>query len=126
MIYLSGWTPIDPILSAAVAVLIVRSGYDIARRSGHILLEGTPEDIRREDLSADLAALPGVADVSHIHVWSLTSGRPLATLHVRPLAGADPEAVRVAVKTRLREKFRIEHSTVEMEEAARASPSATP
>jgi cobalt-zinc-cadmium efflux system protein len=115
VIYFLQWTPIDPILSALVAVLIIRSGWDITRRAGHILLEGTPENIPGEELRRALAGLAGVERIFHIHVWSLTSGRPLATLHVRLQPGADADAVRLAVKSRLREKFGIEHSTVETE-----------
>lgn len=111
----TGWMPIDPLLSALVAVLIIRSGWDITRRSGHILLEGAPEAIDRADMERDLAALPGVAGVHHIHVWSLTSGRPLATLHLRTLPGADLAAVLKASKAHLHDKFGIDHSTVEIE-----------
>lgn len=123
IIAVTQWMPIDPILSAVIALLIVRSGWEITRRAGHILLEGAPENIRREELRSDLAGLPGVERVFHIHVWSLTSGRALATLHIQPRPGADLDAVRLAVKSRLREKFGIEHSTVEMEQAQSASPS---
>jgi cobalt-zinc-cadmium efflux system protein len=67
--------------------------WNITRRSGHLLLEGTPETIDRAEIERDLVALPGVAGVHHIHVWSLTSGRPLATLHLRLAPGADLAAV---------------------------------
>ncbi len=111
----TGWMAIDPILSVVVALLIVRSGWDIVRRAGHILLEGTPENIDHGEIRDDLTRLPGVADVHHIHVWSLTSGRPLATLHLRPAADADIAGVLAAAKMRLRERFAIDHSTIELD-----------
>ena len=52
VILATGWTPIDPILSLAVAVLILRSGWQLLRRSGHILLEGTPEDVDPAEVPA--------------------------------------------------------------------------
>ena len=74
----TGWTPIDPLLSALVAVLILRSAWFLVREAGHILLEGAPGhlDVRtlREDL---MAAVPGVEDIHHVHAWSLTQNKPM-------------------------------------------------
>ena len=39
----TGWTPIDPILSVLVALLVLRAAWTVVRASGHILLEATPE-----------------------------------------------------------------------------------
>lgn len=118
VIMATGWMPIDPILSLAVAGLIVRSGWTILRRSAHILLEGTPEDVDVEAIKRGLCAVPGVADAHHVHVWSLTTGRPVATLHLRLAPGASAAAVLPAVKAALRDRFGIDHSTVEVEDAA--------
>ncbi len=115
VIWLTGWMPIDPILSLFVAVLILHSGWQVVRRSAHILLEGTPPEIDLTDLKTQLEAVPGVENVSHIHVWLLTSQRPMATLHVRVAGNADAPAVLAAVKRRLASEFGIEHSTVEID-----------
>ena len=48
VIQFTGWTPIDPLLAALVALLILRSAWDVVRRSGHILLEGAPEGVDRD------------------------------------------------------------------------------
>lgn len=111
----TGWTPIDPLLSLFVAVLIVRSGWQIVRRAGHILLEGTPEGIDPAEVRASLVGVPGVADAHHVHVWSLTSGSPVATLHVSLAPGAQPGSVLLAVKLHLAKAFGITHSTVEID-----------
>lgn len=118
VIMATGWTPIDPLLSLLVAVLIVRSGWQIVRRAGHILLEGTPEGMDPADIRASIGGVAGVADAHHVHVWSLTSGRPIATLHLRLQPGADAGAVLVSVKQRLAETFGITHSTVEIDPEA--------
>jgi cobalt-zinc-cadmium efflux system protein len=115
VIWRTGWTPIDPILSLFVALLIIRSGWQIVRRSGHILLEGTPPGVDAELIKRDLEQVKDVAAASHIHVWSLTTERLLATLHIRVVPGADAEAVLRAVKSRLAGQFGIEHSTVEID-----------
>ncbi len=114
VIRFTGWMPVDPLLSALVVVLIIRSGWDITRRSGHILLEGSPDDLDREEIQQVLEAILGVEEVHHMHVWSLTSGRPLATLHLRLGPGVDPWSVLPAAKAALRDRFGIEHSTIEV------------
>lgn len=118
VIMATGWMPIDPILSLFVAALIVRSGWAILQRSAHILLEGTPEDVDVEAIKLGLLEVPGVADAHHVHVWSLTTGRPVATLHLRLQPGAAAAAVLPQVKTALRDRFGIDHSTVEVEAEA--------
>lgn len=109
----TGWTPIDPILSVVVSVLILRSAWRLLGASTHILLEGAPADATPDIVAAHLqASVPDLAAVSHVHVWSITSGRVLATLHARPAAGADPRRVARAVEEALRARFGIEHATV--------------
>lgn len=116
IIYLTGWTAADPLVSLLVALLILRSGWSLLRRSGHILLEGMPEGVTGEALKASIAAaVPEVRDVHHIHVWSLSSGRSLATLHLRLGDGAEHPRVVARVKAHLKDRFAIAHSTVQVD-----------
>ena len=119
VIWFTAWMPADPLLSALVALLIIRSGWDITRRSGHILLEGSPDELKREEIEAALEVIPGVEKAHHIHLWSLTSGRPLATLHLRLKPGADFQSVMSMAKGALSDRFKIEHSTIEVESSER-------
>ena len=113
VIYFTGWTPIDPILSVLVAALILRSAWKLLAKSIHILLEGAPEDASPEKVEQGLmSTVPGLAAVSHVHVWQLTSGRTMATLHVRPNVDEEARAVVKRVEAVLREQFSIEHATV--------------
>lgn len=110
-----GWYIADPLLSILVAGLALFGGTRIARESGHILIEGTPEGLEAAKIIADLKAnVPGVANVSHVHAWTLTESRPLVTLEVTLAAGAAGEAVRRAVKERLDHAFGASHATVEV------------
>jgi cobalt-zinc-cadmium efflux system protein len=115
VILATGWTPVDPLLSLLVSAMILRSGWDLLRRSGHILLEGTPEDVDPEEVARAAAKLDGVAAAHHVHVWSLTSGRRLATLHLRLAPDAAPGQAMAAVRAMLRTQFEIEHSTIELD-----------
>ena len=112
----TGWTPIDPLLSVAVAILILRSAWMITKQSAHILMEGAPQGLHPADIKDDLMQnLPGLEDVHHIHVWSLTQERHLVTLHARIHEDADPDELRNAVNTRLISQFNVDHVTVQIE-----------
>lgn len=113
VIYITNWTPIDPILSVVVSLLVLRSAWKLAAKSLHILLEGAPEGAAPDLIERHLLdKVPGVVAVSHIHVWSITSGRVLATMHVRPSSDSDARTVVRAVERTLKADFEIEHATV--------------
>ncbi|HEY4343483.1 MAG TPA: cation diffusion facilitator family transporter [Parvibaculum sp.] len=116
VILMTGWMPIDPLLSVLVALLILRSAWNVTRDSAHILMEGTPTGLDPEAIKADLIAhVDGVADVHHVHAWSLGSGRPVATLHARLTPLADAHAAMTGIKARLGSHFGIGHATVQIE-----------
>jgi cobalt-zinc-cadmium efflux system protein len=113
VIHLTGWTPIDPILSVVVALLILRSAWSLLSKSLHILLEGAPDNAAPEDIERHLMSkVPNLASVHHVHVWLITSGRALASLHVRPTDTAYARAVVRDVERELAGRFSIEHATV--------------
>ena len=110
------WTPIDPILSVLVATLILHSAWKIVRRSGHILLEGAPNDLNLSALADSLkASIPGIRDVHHIHAWSLTPERPLVTLHATVDPDAHQETILRAIQAELSRRFGVHHATIQLE-----------
>lgn len=117
----TGWTPIDPILSVLVVLLILRSAWAVVRESGHILLEGAPRGFDARSVAADLEAnIHGVERAHHLHAWSITQERPMATLEIDLEAGADAHVVKRAVKDRVQELSGVKHVTVEISEANQA------
>lgn len=119
----TGWMPVDPILSALVAVVILRSAGWLVWSSGRVLLEAAPRHLQTASIGADLVAnVPGVVDVHHLHVWQLTAEKPVVTLHVRLAEQASGDAVIAAVQERLREKFGLDHATVQVEREACPNP----
>jgi cobalt-zinc-cadmium efflux system protein len=118
VILTTGWTPIDPILSVFVALLILRSAWSLLRKSTRILMEEAPETVDPEALRATLLAdVPGVRDVHDVHCWSLTSGQTMLTLHVALQPGADPAHVLRTAKGIIAGKFAIDHSALQLEQA---------
>lgn len=114
-IYFTGWTLIDPILSVLVSALILRSAWQLLRGSLHILMEGTPSNVVVDELKAHLIrTVPGIVGVDHVHVWSITSGKPAATLEIQLAAGADPVHTCRLAKRELLRTYAISHATVEI------------
>lgn len=117
VILTTGWTPIDPILSVLVSLLILGSAARIVRDAGHILLEGTPAGFDPQEIAASIAeSVPAVHNVHHVHAWSLSQERPIVTLHAR-VANSDvpPEQITAAIKAHLKDRYGVGHATVELE-----------
>lgn len=117
IILYTGWMPIDPLLSVFVALLILRSAWQLVQRSAHILLEGAPEWLDIPSMKKEIAAqVPAVRDIHHVHVWGLTPQHLMVTMHVS-LEDLPPPATPVIreVKRVLREEYGINHSTIEVE-----------
>jgi cobalt-zinc-cadmium efflux system protein len=117
IIIYTGWMPIDPILSVAVALLILRSAWVLVKRSAHVLLEGAPDSLDIDSMQTKLVAeVPTVASIHHVHVWGLTPQDLMLTMHVRLKTepGNPTECIR-RIKEVLREQYGIGHSTIEIE-----------
>ncbi|WP_440222627.1 cation diffusion facilitator family transporter [Dokdonella sp. MW10] len=111
------WLWADPAISIFVSLLILNSAIRLLRRCAHILLEGVPDDVEIDAVTK--ALVEGVADVRgvhHVHVWQLSGGSRVATLHVILREGAVHGAALAAVQKLLRDRFRIEHATVQIED----------
>jgi cobalt-zinc-cadmium efflux system protein len=121
IILLTDWMLADPLLSILVALLILRSAWGVVKKAGHILLEGAPEGLDSETVAADLVAhIEAVIAVHHVHTWSITQERPMMTLHARLAAHPNTSAkqsadIVAAIKARLRDRFGVAHTTVEIE-----------
>ena len=111
-----GWLIADPLLSFAVSLLILRSGWQLTRNAAHVLLEGAPAGLDSDAVEHDLEAVPGIKGIHHVHAWSLTGETPMLTLHATLQDGADRRAVLTAVMQRLHERFGVDHATVQMED----------
>jgi cobalt-zinc-cadmium efflux system protein len=117
VIIYTGWVAIDPILSVAVAMLILKSAWTLVKRSAHVLLEGAPEWLDVGSMQQQLVdELPSVEGIHHVHVWGLTPQDLMLTMHVRLSESArNPTAIIRDIKSILRDNFGIGHSTIEIE-----------
>jgi len=117
VILLTGWTLADPLLSLLISALILRSAWAITRESADVLLEGVPPGFDVTHIEAELLGhVPGLIGVHHVHVWTMTGERPTVTLHANLAPGTVPGQALWAIHTRLADRLRVEHTTVQIEE----------
>jgi cobalt-zinc-cadmium efflux system protein len=116
VILLTGWLPIDPLLSVFVCLLIVRSALALVRRSAHILMEGAPDWLDVAELRNTLEQrIPAIRDVHHVHAWLVGPQETLLTMHASVSAAADHAVVLKDAKVLLAERFGITHATIQIE-----------
>jgi cobalt-zinc-cadmium efflux system protein len=117
IIIYTGWMPIDPILSVAVAALILKSAWSLVKRSAHILLEGAPEWLDVEVMQGRIvASVPGVGEIHHVHIWGLTPQQLMLTMHVSLSEPVESQSDVIRnVKSFLKDEYGIGHSTIEVE-----------
>jgi len=119
VILLTGHYWIDPLLSVAIAVLILWSGFGIVSETLNILLEGTPRGMKLERIVSTIRSVEGVNDVHDLHVWSIGSNTHALSCHIS-IADIPPsvsERILRDVKEQLQQEFLIDHTTIQFEHA---------
>lgn len=119
VILATGFQRADPIVSLLIAALMVRSGAGLVRASARIFLEAAPRGLDPELIGREMAAQPGVVEVHDLHVWEVGSGFPALSAHVLVDARADCHIVRRALEATLRERFELDHTTLQVDHASR-------
>ncbi|MDH4164075.1 MAG: cation diffusion facilitator family transporter [Nitrospirota bacterium] len=113
----TGWYLIDPILSMLIAVGIIAGAVGLVSESVNVLLESAPSHLNVATLAVEIAAIQGVREAYHIHVWTITSGVHALSAHVviDDQMVSDSRVVLDNIRTLLSDRFRILHSTIQME-----------
>lgn len=118
-IALGGWSGIDPVASLIICLLIAASALRLTRESVHALMEGVPLGLSMEAIGREMASVEGVLSVHDLHVWMLSGSRVALSAHVVVGSLVQWERTLQALQQRLREKFRIDHVTLQPEPGAR-------
>ncbi len=126
----TGWLLVDPIVSLAVAALILWSTWSLFQRSANLVLDAVPEGIDIDAVRGYLASLPRVREVHDLHVWAMSTTETALTAHlVMPGQGCEPTFLS-GVCSQLHDRFGIEHSTLQVDpeeapEPCRLAPEGT-
>ena len=115
LIMLFGWNIIDPMLSIAISLFILREIYRIVRQAVDSLLDAVPPDLDFSQVRIDLLSIPGVAEVNDLHVWRTGTNRKLLSAHLRMMEGSsDSETIIRQAQEMLLRKYEINHTTLQI------------
>ncbi|MFC0002887.1 cation diffusion facilitator family transporter [Micromonospora siamensis] len=120
LIALTGWWWADPVVAIAIGVFILPRTWRLGRAAVRILVQAAPDHLQVTAVHDRLTAVPGVAEVHDLHVWTLTSGMDVASAHLTMVPGAEVGTVLRAARVALHEDFRIDHATLQVEPGASA------
>ena len=115
VIYFTGWLPVDPILSLAVAGLILFSTLSLLREALHVLMEGVPPNLQMESVGQQMAGMEGVRSVHDLHIWTLASGRIALSAHLEVHDLNVWPKILEATQIMLHQQFDIDHVTLQPE-----------
>ena len=117
VIVLTGWTPIDPILSLLICVLILVAAVRLLMESAQVVMEGVPAGLDIERVRSTMAGVSGVEDIHDLHVWQVSSHSVALSAHV-VVADLDGWPATLAALNRvLLDTHAIDHPTLQPEPA---------
>jgi len=108
---------IDPVLTIAIGIYILKESYQIMMQAVHILMEGAPPDISLKEIQKRFKAIPEVMDIHHVHIWSVGENDIHLEAHVNVTDMRISEAghLRRKLEQILHETFDIDHLTLQFE-----------
>ena len=115
LIWFTGARWIDPAIAVLIALWVLPRGWTLLRSALHVLLEGTPVGVNPSAVERTILAIPGVRGVHELHIWSVTTGVPLLSAHVRVERLDDWDGVLTKLCDTLVREHHIEHVTLQPE-----------
>jgi cobalt-zinc-cadmium efflux system protein len=117
VILATGWVRADAVAALLVAALMLRASWRLLRDSGRVLLDIAPAGLPVQEIGTAMASHAGVVEVHDLHVWEVTTEFPTLSAHVLVEPGADCHGIRQGLETLLRDRFGLEHTTLQVEHA---------
>jgi cobalt-zinc-cadmium efflux system protein len=117
VILATGWVRADPIAALVVAGLMLLAAWRLLSASGRVLLDIAPAGMSVEEIGTAMASQPHVVEVHDLHVWEVTTEFPTLSAHVLVEPGADCHEIRRELERLLRERFGLEHTTLQVDHA---------
>jgi cobalt-zinc-cadmium efflux system protein len=124
IILLYDWTIVDPLLTLVIAGYVLWHGCSEIGAAIRILMLGAPDETEPAVVIEAMQALDGIADVHHVHLWRLDERRVSLEAHLVLEDGATPRSVKERVRAMLRQRFGIDHVTLETEALGEACQAA--
>jgi cobalt-zinc-cadmium efflux system protein len=118
LIYWTGRSWFDPVISIVIGGIICAGGMRIIRESYLILMESVPSRFDLEEVRATIRSVDGVEDVHELHLWSVSTEHYSLTAHVFLQAGIAPYTAILAMNEKLEQVYGIRHVTIQTEHAS--------
>jgi cobalt-zinc-cadmium efflux system protein len=113
------WYLADPLISIFIGVLILYSSWSLVKDSLTVLMQAVPKGIELEEVRKTIEAVAGVSKVHDLHIWAVTSDIFTLSAHAVVDNGGDFHAVLNGIEDTLKERFNIEHVTIQLETESR-------
>ncbi|MGV6474545.1 cation diffusion facilitator family transporter [Azotobacter vinelandii] len=110
-----GWGWIDPVVSLAIATVIVIGTWSLFRQSLHLMFDGVPEHVDLPAVRQYLLEQSGVCDVHDLHVWAMSTAEVALTAHMAMSPLPEDDTFLQGVALELHEHFGISHATLQLE-----------
>ncbi|MFN3350145.1 cation diffusion facilitator family transporter [Pseudorhodoplanes sp.] len=114
-ILLTGWLWLDPLTSLVIVAVILWGTFGLLRDSIRLSLAAVPAHLELTEVKNCLEGLQGVARVHHVHVWAMSTTEVALTAHLVMPGGHPGNAFLEAAAHELRERFGIDHPTLQIE-----------
>ncbi len=115
LIFLTGWTWLDPAVSLLIVAVILVSTWGLLRDSVHLSLDGVPAGVNSNAVLSYLAGQHGVTDVHDLHIWALSTTSVALTAHLVVPNREAEDALLGSLTPGLKKRFRIDHTTLQIE-----------
>ncbi len=115
LIFLTGWTWLDPAVSLLIVAVILVSTWGLLRDSVHLSLDGVPAGVNSNAVLSYLAGQHGVTDVHDLHIWALSTTSVALTAHLVVPDREAEDALLGSLTPGLKKRFRIDHTTLQIE-----------
>ena len=115
LIWTRGWNLADPVVSVVVGALVLYSSWKLVSESVDVLLEATPGHLDIDRILQDMGRVRGVVSVHDLHVWSISTRTQAMSCHAVMKKGEDAGIILQELSRLMREKYGIEHTTIQME-----------
>ncbi len=115
VIKFTGFLAIDPLLGMAFGLVLLYASWGIMREALEVLMETTPADMDLKAVITRLEELPEIADVHHVHAWTLTSDKTVFSAHIRINKKGDSEKILTKAQNLLRNDYNFSFATLQIE-----------
>jgi cobalt-zinc-cadmium efflux system protein len=114
LVITTGWDQADAIVSIFIGVLILIGSWRLLREPFNVLMESAPEGMDVREVGNAMCGVPGVREVHDLHVWTVTSGFPALSAHIRSEPNESADEVRERIEVVLHERFGLDHTTLQV------------